>query len=169
MWYVIQTETGRESYVKQLIERTVAPDVYQELFIPRRRTMKRWRGEWRERIEPLVPGYLFVITGQVERLSADLRNVPALTKVLGTDNLFTPLSDEEVRVIDQFTEGKHRLVDMSQGVIEGDGVVVTSGPLMGQEALITRIDRHKRLAWVEIGILGRRKQVRLGLEIVRKA
>ena len=167
MWYVIQTQTGREDYVLRLIERNVVEECYQELFIPRICKMKRVRGEWRERTEPLVPGYLFVITNQVELLSAELRSVPALTRLLGNGDLFTPLSDAEVRTIDLFTEGKHRLVGMSEGVVEGDDIVITSGPLLGQRALIKRIDRHRRLAYVEIEFMGRRKEVSLGLEVVR--
>lgn len=57
---------------------------------------------------------------------------------------------------------------MSKGVIEGDRVMVTRGPLKGHEALIARIDRHKRLAWVDMDMFGRHKTIRVGLEIVSK-
>lgn len=35
---------------------------------------------------------------------------------------------------------------MSEGIIEGDRVIVTRGPLRDLEASIIKIDRHKRLA-----------------------
>ena len=168
MWYVIQVETGREAHIQQLIERNVDAASYREVFAPKLRTMKRIRGQWRESEGLLIPGYLFVITDTPGAFARELRAVPAFTRLLGNDDLFTPLSDEEAAFIDAFTSAKHRVVGMSSGVIEGDRVVLTGGPLVGHEALIVRIDRHKRLAWIEFEILGRRKQVSVGLEIVSK-
>lgn len=56
----------------------------------------------------------------------------------------------------------------SSGVMEGDEIVILNGPLMNQTGLIKKLDRHKRLAYLEIEILGRVKTVKVGLEIVRK-
>lgn len=53
-------------------------------------------------------------------------------------------------------------------MIEGDEVVILNGPLMGHVGLIKKIDRHKRLAYLEIEMLGRKKNVKIGLEIVGK-
>ena len=57
---------------------------------------------------------------------------------------------------------------MSTGVIEGDEVVVLNGPLMGRTSLIKKIDRHKRLAYLELEMLGRKKTIKVGLEIIAK-
>lgn len=57
---------------------------------------------------------------------------------------------------------------MSEGIIEGDRVIVTRGPLRDLEANIIKIDRHKRLAWVDVDMCGRSKTIRVGLEIVSK-
>ena len=55
---------------------------------------------------------------------------------------------------------------MSTGIIEGEQVIVTGGPLMGMEGYIRKIDRHKRKAWVELEMFGRIQRVEIGLEIV---
>ena len=89
-------------------------------------------------------------------------------RMLGNDNSFTPLAPDEVAWLEAFTTAKTHVVEMSQGVIEGDTVMVTEGPLKGREALITKIDRHKRLAYLDMHMFGRTKSVRIGLEIVRK-
>ena len=47
-------------------------------------------------------------------------------------------------------------------------MVVTSGPLRGREAQISKIDRHKRLAWLDMRMFGRNKSIKVGLEIVSK-
>lgn len=54
-------------------------------------------------------------------------------------------------------------------MIEGDEVKVVKGPLRGQEAKIVKVDRHKRLAWLEMHMFGRTKVVKVGLEIVSKS
>ncbi len=63
---------------------------------------------------------------------------------------------------------KNRLSEMSEGIIENDRVVVTSGPLKGNEGLIRKIDRHKRKAWLEIEMFGRTVEMQVGLEVVGK-
>ena len=64
--------------------------------------------------------------------------------------------------------GKTHTVEMSEGLIEGDKVTVTSGPLRGREAQISKIDRHKRLAWLDMRMFGSNKSIKVGLEIVSK-
>lgn len=36
------------------------------------------------------------------------------------------------------------------------------------ESRIRRIDRHKRLAWLTIDVLGEPREIAVGLEIIRK-
>lgn len=168
MWYVIQTVGGKEQHVLNLIEHLVEPDVIQELFIPRYETMKRIQGEWQKRQEILLPGYIFVVTNAPNVLETELRKVPSFTKVLRNSDIFLPLDNQEVAFINAFTTPEKRVVEFSTGVIEGDNIVILNGPLMGQVGLIKKIDRHKRLAYLEIDILGRRKTVKVGLEIIAK-
>ena len=169
MMYVIQVRAGFEQRALQLIDKMVEPSLFQELFVPRYETMKRFRGEWQLRTETLLPGYLFVVTNQPNAMALQLRRVPEFTRLLGNDDIFTPLADQEVAFIAAFTDINHRTIRMSEGVIEGDEIVILKGPLMGQQALIKKIDRHKRLAYLELEILGRVVSVKVGLEIVRKS
>jgi transcriptional antiterminator NusG len=54
------------------------------------------------------------------------------------------------------------------GVIEGDRIIVTKGPLQGFESLIKKIDRHKRKATIEITLMGLPLAVDVGLEVISK-
>ena len=47
-------------------------------------------------------------------------------------------------------------------------VMVTDGPLKGHEALIRKINRYKRVAYLDMRMFGRTKTIKVGLEIVRK-
>ena len=46
--------------------------------------------------------------------------------------------------------GKEHHLEMSRGIIREGNAQVTDGPLKGMENRIRRIDRHKRLAKIEI-------------------
>ena len=64
--------------------------------------------------------------------------------------------------------GNSHIVDMSLGYIEGDIIKITNGPLMGYEGQIVKIDRHKRIAYIDISLFDQITRVQVGLEIISK-
>ena len=166
--YVVQVIGGRESTARSLLYKH-AFDCMDECFLPKYELMKRKEGEWHKVKKPLFPGYLFVRTNNPEQLSARMRAIPVFMRLLGSNDQFIPLAPDELLWFNTFTDMGKYLVEMSRGVIEGDRVIVTEGPLKGHEALITKINRHKRLAYVDLHMFGRDRSVSIGLEIVRKA
>ena len=60
------------------------------------------------------------------------------------------------------------MVPVSVGIIENSVTKILSGPLKGKEGLIRKIDRHKRKAWLEVEMFGRKQEIQVGLEIVAK-
>ena len=56
----------------------------------------------------------------------------------------------------------------SIGIIVGDHVVVTEGPLQGLESMIVKVDRHKRTALLEMDFFDRIQTVEVGLEVIEK-
>ena len=167
-WYVIQTMSGQEFQVRDMIVRLIDPCLVDEAFVPRYEMLRREKGVWVKRAEVLLPGYVVVVTQDPAKLKTALSRVPRFTRLLGNDDMFTRLDDREVAFISSFVQPGKRTVKMSTGVIEGDEIIVLDGPLKGRTALIKKIDRHKRLAYLDIEMLGRKKTVRVGLEIVSK-
>ncbi len=178
MWYVIQILSGHEKAVLSMIEHAVdecaesAPcskrDILDECFSPRYRTTKLVRGEYVPVEELLLPGYLIASTRKPAKFESVLRDVPALTKMLRTENAFVPLREDEVAWICAFTQKGNRVVEMSEGFKEGGRVVVTSGPLVGREGLISRINRRKRTAFLQLSMLGRNVEVKVGFNLVKR-
>ena len=119
MWYVVQTVGGQEKHVLDLINKLVDEELIQESFIPQYEVKKRIQGVWKMRSEVLLPGYIFVITDQPGKLREALRSVPKFTRLLGNNDVFTPLDDQEVAFINAFTKPDHRVVEFSSGVIRG--------------------------------------------------
>lgn len=166
--YVMQVMGGRERAAADLVNKHVQ-SLIKECFIPSYELMKRLDGQWRKVTELLFPGYLFIETDDPDAVAALLRRAPMFMKLLSSSNdAFIPLTPSEVAWLEAFTTAKTHVVEMSTGVIEGDTVIVTDGPLKGHEAQITKINRHKRLAYLDMHMFGRTKSVRIGLEIVRK-
>ena len=168
VWYVVQVMAGREFAVQRLIERMAGDEVLSECFVPCYEVQKHIRGAWRTCMSVLFPGYLIVVTDNASDLQAALRRVPAFAKVLGSDGKFIPLEPREIAWIDAFTEKGHRVIGVSEGVVEGDQVVILKGPLMGHAGWIRKIDRRKRTAYLEMEMFGRTIRTKLGLGIVRK-
>lgn len=167
MWYVIQVRTGDEEKIRIQCQKMIPRTVLEDCFLPYYEEKKKLWGQWRLLRKVLFPGYVFLVTEDVRELWWRLKGVIGLTKLLKVDWEMIPLTEEEIRFLLAFS-GEEWQVKMSEGVIENSQVMVTSGPLQGWEGLIKKIDRHKRKAWLELEMFGRKQQVQVGLEIVRK-
>ena len=111
---------------------------------------------------------LLVVDNSTESLYLELKKVPDLTKMLGhVDGEIFPLYDDEVKFLKSLSDCGH-VVEISTGLIENDEVQIVSGPLKGREGIIRKIDRHKRVALIEVELFGKTTQAKVGLEIVSK-
>lgn len=170
MWYVIQVKTGTEEEIRRQCEKVIEKDILERCFIPYCEQMKKYHGKWHKEKKLLFPGYVFLVStrdAEEKMLYLRLKKVIGLTKLIGTGNEVVPLEDEEIRFLQDFGR-EDQIVNMSEGIIENDRVVVTKGPLKGNEGLIRKIDRHKRRAYLEVGLFGRKIETQVGLEIVEK-
>lgn len=167
MWYVIQVRVGTEEQICSQCKKRISGDILESSFIPYYETKKKTASQWKTEQKILFPGYVFLITEQVESLFFALKKVEGLTKLLGTGNEIVPLSQREEEFLKRLGGDDH-VVEMSEGIIEGDRVIIESGPLQDQEGYIVKIDRHKRKAWLEIPMFGGIQRVEVGLEIKMK-
>lgn len=167
MWYVMQVRTGTEENIRCQCQWLISSNVLERCFIPYYQQKKRFQGEWHIQERILFPGYVFLIAENPEKLVNGLRKVIGLTKLIGTGDEIVPLVQEEIDLLMKIGTDK-QLVEISFGIIENDRVQILAGPLMGMEGNIRRIDRHKRIAYLEIEMFGRTVEMKVGLEIIRK-
>ena len=168
MWYVVQVRSGTEENILLQCQRKIPKEILERGFIPYYEEKKRIRGTWTTRKRILFPGYLFVVTDQLDELYRKLKEVSGLTKLIGTGREIVPLTEKEKSFLLEFG-GEEQLVSMSEGVIEHSMIRITSGPLQGKEGCIRKIDRHRRKAWLELELFGLTQTVQVGLEIVAKS
>lgn len=166
MWYVIQVYTGKEEETADQCRARVAVGE-EEVFVPLVERMTKVRGEWEVVRTRLFPGYVFIETDRPGDLYMRLKEVKAMTRLLKTGEEITPLYREEEEYLRSLEDEEH-VVRYSEGYLEGERLVVTSGALKGQEGKIRKILRHKRLVVLEVPLLGREVEVTLGLGVVEK-
>ena len=82
---------------------------------------------------------------------------------------FLPLSADDRSWIENWTAQGNRTIPMSIAYKELDKVVVTDGPLVGQEAMIVRVNRRKRVAHLEIHAGQLTIHTTVGLEVLPKS
>ena len=139
-YYVIQVEPGAESRTEALIEARVNAGLYRHCFHPLRHVRKKFRGEWKDCHEKLIPGYVFIISDCIEELYGELKHVPALTKLLGHSEgrVFLPLAAGEAEWLEKMTAGGTEAPLSRITVSEGDAVTVLEGPLKDMEGTSRR-------------------------------
>lgn len=168
LWYVIQVNTGKEENICAQCKQNISSDVLQDCFVPRYEESRKINGTRTKRSRILFPGYVFLVTEDVKALFELLKTVSGMTKLLGVGDDIVPITSKEEGFLRRFitkTEDE-AIVEMSTGIIEGERVIVTEGPLMGLEGYIRKIDRHKRMAWLELEMFGQLQHLKLGLEVV---
>lgn len=167
-WYAVQVRSGKEIEIMKTCSLLIDKKALEECFIPKCQRMKKFRGEWVNVEEILFKGYVFMISNHVDALFNELKKIPDLTKILGNDgeNIY-PIYKEEAMFLTRFGGDKH-IVEVSSGYIEGDVIKVTDGPLLDQEGLIAKVDRHKRIAYVDVSLFGQVTRVQVGLELIKR-
>ncbi len=166
-WYVIHVRTGKEEAVCYKIRTRVPGNLWEECFVPQVENIYKKAGEYKKVISPLFPGYVFIVCQDPEKIAVSLRGVPDFTRILKTGEDFEPLRQQEVDNLLTLA-GRELRVEMSTGYIVGDKICIVEGPMKGMDGAIRKINRHKRIAMVEVPFLGRPTLIRLPLEIVSK-
>ena len=161
MWYVIHTMSGQEQDCKLQCEKYVDGQAYQELFIPQYIAQKHFKKEWHDVKKTLFPGYLFVDTEDIGTVMEGLKKFRQYTKVLRDGELVSPITQEEQAFLSAMMDKDH-IVKYSEGFLIGKTVCITQGPLRNYQGNIKNIDRHRRIAKIDVPIFGRMTPVELG-------
>lgn len=163
MWYAVWVRTGREEKVLQICWKVLQD----HCFLPRYERVRRRDGRWIKVERPLFPGYIFFDSDNAERLVDELRKIPEFTKVLGDGVRPVALYPQEVAFLKKYTN-EDKVMEMSRGFLKGDRLMVTEGPLKDYKGKVVHVNRHKRVATLEVEFFGRMVGVEVGIEVVMK-
>lgn len=154
-WYLAQVKPNRY----QLAEENLRRQGF-ETFSPKVARTRRHRGNFREELVALFPGYMFV------RVRSHLTRWRAIGSTFGIHRIVafgdsgpSPVSDELIAGLRQRCDTGERLQPSS--LEPGDRVRIASGPLSEFIAVVDSIPSERRV-WLLLDIMG--QQRRLALE-----
>ena len=168
-WYVVQVTVGQEEKMCARIMRACREahaDVPKECFSPSFTTRRKFKGEWKQVQKNLLPGYVIAVTDDPAALQRLLWTIREFARVVKAGEAYAPLAKDDRIWIDENTRENERVIPLSVAYKEGDKIVVESGPLKGREGAITRINRKKCLATIELHIGNSRIVTQVGLAVL---
>lgn len=116
---------------------------------------------------PLIPGCVVAVCPSRKEVRTALRRARGIEDMLADGKSATALSDEEIALIRTLVTPENHEVAFSEGVIERGRVVVKSGPLLGHEDIIRRVNHRKRRAYLDARVAGRQVDAQVGLRVVK--
>lgn len=129
-WLAVYTMSRHEKYVSEaLLDRGI------ETFLPRYRTVRRWRKSGPVTLElPLFPNYLFVHVAEQARFK--VLQVSGALSIVGSRREAWPLPDAE---IESLRTGLHlHKAEPHPYLVVGDRARIVVGPLAGMEGVLVR-------------------------------
>lgn len=169
MWHVIFVLGGFE----EMIQDKLSSFDHIEAFIPKKVKLFKKKGQVIKDITFLFPNYVFVKSELDYKefnhiAQTHLKPIRGFIKVLRHDKEgLEVLYPSEKQFLEQFTNSNH-IIEESIGFIENDQIIITEGPLKGYESMIRKIDRHKRIAFIDITMFGISQTITVGCDIIKK-
>lgn len=127
------------------------------------------RDGWKDEKFPLFPGYVFVYSHHpIPRREALIRE-SGILRVLtyGKDDTQGYLVKND-RTFAEMLLQKEGVMGALEAVEEGNRVKIIDGILQNYNGRVVKVDRRKRLAKVELELLGDRRGVWLAFQILQK-
>ena len=169
-WYVIHTYSGYEDQVAQnLLHRIDTMGMKDKVFdvvVPKENQIEIKNGKRRIVERKIFPGYILVNMDVTEDSWYIVRNTPNVTGFVGTGTTPSPMSEDEIKVIQKRmgVEEPKFMIDYSIG----ETVNITDGPFKGFDGQISEIDEAKGKIKVLVSMFGRETPVELDSLQVKK-
>ena len=135
-----------EQKILTILRKNISPEAFHDIFILTYDRMRKYMGAWHLERQLLYPGNIILETNNKANLLRELKNCREMNM---QEKQLSRMDEREEALLKRLCGENHHL-EMSRGVITRGSTQVTEGPLKGMEHRIRRIDRHKRLASVEL-------------------
>ena len=177
-WYAVSVFTGKEERIKGFIGDNF--NDYQLLY-PKRLLTIRKASVVKTVEKPLFPGYFFVktlsslsaeqartmIDSCYQRCGTPIKILGSNRPMNGNDKWYAAIPESEMRYILFLTEGGD-LIGASSYHKVGGRVRVVSGPLIGHEAIIARVNPRKNRITISLTMFGSRHNIDIGGECLER-
>ena len=167
MWYVVQCISGREESAIEKCRNALDSKLEPKIFSPICQFQKRYEGLWHTIEQIAFPGYILIESSQPAELEKLLQRISGVVVPVRIGGGFFPMREEEEAFLREMLDERD-CIRFSVGYLVDGTLVVSRGPLKEKGNFVRRIDRHKRIAELELSLLGEKKRVKIGLEVKAK-
>ncbi len=169
-WYAVHTYSGYEENVAQnMRQRIESMDMEEKIFgvlVPKEKKIKIKNGKRKVIEEKIFPGYVLIEMIVTDDSWYVVRNTPNVTGFIGTGLTPTPVSDEEIAMLQ-----KRMGVDDPEFVIDvaiNDPVKIIDGPFKNFEGKVSDIDETRGKIKVLVNMFGRETPIELDFLQINK-
>ncbi|MDQ5944489.1 MAG: transcription termination/antitermination protein NusG [Patescibacteria group bacterium] len=162
-WYVIHTYSGYEDQVAQNLKHRIdtlgLKDKVFDVIVPKENQIEIKNGKRRIVERKIFPGYILVNMVVTEDSWYIVRNTPNVTGFVGTGTTPSPMSEDEIKVIQKRMGVEEPKFNIDYSI--GELVNITDGPFKGFDGQIAEIDESKGKIKVLVSMFGRETPVEL--------
>ena len=165
-WYIIHAKSGKSQELVNFFNRE--EDIY--AFLP---MVEKWFSNSQMKMFKdtyMYPNYIFVKSLLERNLFHEkyekfFQTIDHIAELVVYDDVIALNNSERLFLEKMF--GDQNVIKHSVGNIHNSVLKIDEGPLVGLEERITKIDRHKRLAFLDFPMLGNKMKV--PLEVISKS
>lgn len=163
-WYALFVETGKEELIRDWLNLYFHKSVLYSI-VPKKKVAEKKNGNLVEVLKKLFPGYVLIYTKMTSEVYYKIKSNPNFIKILGNGDYYTKIPQIEIEPILSLLNDR-QILECSQIITEDSDVKVISGPLLGMEAIIKKINKRKRRAKILLNFHGTEKLIDVGIEVL---
>lgn len=171
-WYIIHAYSGFERKVKESIESRVKAYALENkigrVMIPTEPVTEIRNGKKYTIDRAFLPGYVLIEMVMDDEIWHMIKNTPKVTGFLGTGQMPTPLSEDEVKTIVFRVETGKDKPRLKVKFQKNESVRITEGPFANFNGIVDEVNEDKEEVTVMVTIFGRSTPVKLEFKNVDK-
>lgn len=171
-WYILHTVSGFEKKVSKAIHeqsrKLGLEGAIEEVVVPTEAVVELRRGQKVNSEKKFLPGYILVKMDMNDQTWHMVRNIPKVSKFLGSDGKPSPITEAEAqRIFKQIEEGS-AVTKTTLTYESGESIKVIDGPFESFVGVVMDVDDEKSRLKVSVSIFGRPTPVELEFTQVEK-
>jgi transcriptional antiterminator NusG len=172
-WYVVQTYSGYEHKVKDILRERVKSNNQEQSFgdilVPAENIVEMVKGEKRTTSRKFFPGYILVNMELNDETWHIVKNTPKVSGFVGEGTKPSVVSEQDIKeILDQMAQGVMK--PKPKTVFEkGDSVQIIDGPFTNFTGLVDEVKPEKGRLRVLVSIFGRSTPIELDFFQVKKS
>jgi transcription termination/antitermination protein NusG len=169
-WYVLQTLTGHEDFVKGSIERNIKKEGLENkvfnILVPEEDIVEIKEGKRVERKKKMFPGYVFAEMILDEASWHAMKQTPGVARFIGNKTRPIPASDREMQRVLKQLGVREEQIEVS--FEKGEAIRIISGPFRGYTGSVEEINSQRNKIKALVNIFGRDTPVEIDFEQAEK-